>query len=163
MMRPLVLTVVFSGLLLAADEAPRSDLDKYQGTWVLVSEEYEGKPVPVEELLELSILVQGNQVPSPHKAQTARRSSPWIRAGRPKPTTCCGTTAPYPLKAFTPGMVKPSRFARRKTKGIARQRSIRRPGARIGFGSGSPKNNNDPQPGENRDGIPAQSHSSDSR
>ena len=62
MMRPLVLTVLFAGLLLVADETPKGELEKYQGTWVLVSEEYQGKTVPAEELPDLSHTVQGNQV-----------------------------------------------------------------------------------------------------
>lgn len=62
MLRPLVLTVVLAGLPLATDELPRGELEKYQGTWVLVSEEYAGKAVSTEELPDLSVVVQGNQV-----------------------------------------------------------------------------------------------------
>lgn len=73
MMRPLALTVVFANLLLAADETPKGELEKYQGTWVLVSEEYEGKTVPAQELPDLSFAVQGNQIH--YTAQGADRSA----------------------------------------------------------------------------------------
>jgi uncharacterized protein (TIGR03067 family) len=58
-MRPLVLTVV---LFLAGDDALKSELERYQGTWVLVSEEFEGKKVPADELPDLSYTVRGDKV-----------------------------------------------------------------------------------------------------
>ncbi len=61
-MRMLALMVAAAGLRLAADDPSRSELDRYQGTWVLVSEEFGGKAVPTVELLDLSNTVRGDRV-----------------------------------------------------------------------------------------------------
>ena len=39
-MTSLALTVAFTALSLASDETPESELSKYRGRWVLVSEEF---------------------------------------------------------------------------------------------------------------------------
>ena len=54
--------VAAAGLLFAADDLAKSELDKYQGTWVLLSQEFEGKKVPAEELKDLSYTVQGHEI-----------------------------------------------------------------------------------------------------
>ena len=59
------MSLLFAGVafaLIAADDPAKRELDKYQGTWVLISEEFEGKPVPIEKRPELSITVQGEKV-----------------------------------------------------------------------------------------------------
>jgi uncharacterized protein (TIGR03067 family) len=61
-MRMLSLIVAFAGLLLAADDPSKKELDKYQGTWVLVSEEFEGKRIPPEQLEDISYIVRGDQL-----------------------------------------------------------------------------------------------------
>jgi uncharacterized protein (TIGR03067 family) len=65
-MTTLALTVAAAALSLATDDTSMSELEKYQGTWVLVSEEFEGKKVPAEELAaglkELSHTVEGDKV-----------------------------------------------------------------------------------------------------
>ena len=65
-MTSLALTVAFAVLSLASDETPESELSKYQGTWVLVSEEFEGKKVPAAELADdlkgLSYTVRDDKV-----------------------------------------------------------------------------------------------------
>lgn len=61
-MRMLALMVAAAGLRLAADDPTRSELDRYQGTWVLASEEFEGKVVPAAELPDLSNTVRGDKV-----------------------------------------------------------------------------------------------------
>ena len=48
--------------LVAADDPAKRELEKYQGTWVLISEEYQGKPVPIEKLPKISLTVQGEKV-----------------------------------------------------------------------------------------------------
>jgi len=62
----LALAVAVAVLSLATDDTPESELDRYQGTWVLVSEEIEGKTVPVEELTgelkNLSYMVRGDKL-----------------------------------------------------------------------------------------------------
>jgi uncharacterized protein (TIGR03067 family) len=37
-------------LCIATEDTPKSELDKYQGTWVLVSEEFEGKKLAAEQI-----------------------------------------------------------------------------------------------------------------
>ena len=49
--------------LVAADDPAQRELEKYQGTWVLVSEEFEGKPVPIEKRPEMSLTVRGRKGP----------------------------------------------------------------------------------------------------
>jgi uncharacterized protein (TIGR03067 family) len=54
--------VAAAGLLFAADDPAKSALEKYQGTWVLLSEEFEGKKVPADEVKDLSYTVQGHEI-----------------------------------------------------------------------------------------------------
>jgi uncharacterized protein (TIGR03067 family) len=61
-MRMLALLVAGAGLLLAADDPSKSELDKYQGTWVLISEEFEGKRVSAERLPDLTYTVRGDKI-----------------------------------------------------------------------------------------------------
>lgn len=60
-----ILFVVFAmptGLLLLDDPLkPRSDLDKYQGSWILVSEEFEGKRVS-PFMRDITCTFRGNKV-----------------------------------------------------------------------------------------------------
>jgi uncharacterized protein (TIGR03067 family) len=65
-MTTLALSVAVAALSLATDDTPQSELDKYQGTWVLVSEEFEGKKVPAAELADdlrdISCTVRGDKL-----------------------------------------------------------------------------------------------------
>ena len=65
-MTTLALSIAVAALSLATNDTPESELDKYQGTWVLVSEEFEGKKVRAEELADelknLSYTVRGDKV-----------------------------------------------------------------------------------------------------
>jgi uncharacterized protein (TIGR03067 family) len=65
-MTTLAVSVAVAALSLATDDAPETELDKYQGTWVLVSEEFEGKKVPTAELADdlknLSDTVRGDKL-----------------------------------------------------------------------------------------------------
>ena len=61
-MRTLAPMVAAAGLLLAADNQSKSELDRYQGTWVLVVEEFGGRRVPSERLPDLSYTVRGDKV-----------------------------------------------------------------------------------------------------
>jgi uncharacterized protein (TIGR03067 family) len=61
-MRTFAPMVAAAGLLFASDDPTRSELDKYQGTWVLLSEEFEGEKVPAEALKDLSYTVQGHEI-----------------------------------------------------------------------------------------------------
>lgn len=57
-MRPLGLMVLTVGLLIAADpkdDAAMKDLDKLQGTWILVSAERDGKKMSEEEVKKTKI------------------------------------------------------------------------------------------------------------
>jgi uncharacterized protein (TIGR03067 family) len=65
-MMPIVPIVAVAGLLLGADDPAKSELDRYHGTWVLVSEEFEGTKVPAkdlaDELQNLSYTVRGEKL-----------------------------------------------------------------------------------------------------
>jgi uncharacterized protein (TIGR03067 family) len=60
----LALTFAVAALSLATDGTPKSELDRYQGTWVVVSEEFEGRKVSAERLpdnlKELTHTVRGD-------------------------------------------------------------------------------------------------------
>ena len=47
--------------LVAADDPAQRERQKHQGTWGLISEEFEGKPVPIEKRPEMSLTVQGEK------------------------------------------------------------------------------------------------------
>ena len=61
MTRSPVLLVVVAGSLLAAGE-PEDDLAMYQGVWVLVSEEFQGKQIPPDQLEELTCTVRNDKI-----------------------------------------------------------------------------------------------------
>jgi uncharacterized protein (TIGR03067 family) len=65
-MTALSLAFTIALLRLAADETPESELARYQGTWVLASEEFGGRTVPAEDLAEdlkdLAYTVRGNEL-----------------------------------------------------------------------------------------------------
>jgi uncharacterized protein (TIGR03067 family) len=54
------LTVVVLALVARAD-APKSDLQKLEGTWVMVSGESEGRKLSEEELKGSSLVIEGNK------------------------------------------------------------------------------------------------------
>lgn len=49
-------------LLFAADDPSKIELDRFQGTWTLASEEFEGKAVPPETVPDVSYTVHGDKV-----------------------------------------------------------------------------------------------------
>jgi uncharacterized protein (TIGR03067 family) len=58
------LTAVMVGLLIAADtrdDAARKDLDKFQGSWTLISLERDGKKMPPEEARKIKLTILGNK------------------------------------------------------------------------------------------------------
>jgi uncharacterized protein (TIGR03067 family) len=63
-MAALALTVAVVILSRGTDDTPTGELDKYQGTWFLVSEQFDGKKVPAEglssEVKNLSYTVRGD-------------------------------------------------------------------------------------------------------
>lgn len=56
------LAMVAVGLLTAADaqDAARQDLDRFQGQWVLLSAEWDGKPTPGDEVKKFRLTIQGD-------------------------------------------------------------------------------------------------------
>lgn len=63
-MRPLGLTALAVGLLLAADskdDAAKKDLALFQGKWVLISAQRDGKKTPEEEVKKITLTIQGNK------------------------------------------------------------------------------------------------------
>jgi uncharacterized protein (TIGR03067 family) len=61
-MTSLILTTTLASLLLGPDATAHSELEKYQGMWVLIFEEFQGVPVPPDQLPDLSYTVQGDKV-----------------------------------------------------------------------------------------------------
>jgi len=45
----------------ATDDAAKKDLAKFQGGWILISAERDGKKTPQEEAKKLTLAIQGNQ------------------------------------------------------------------------------------------------------
>ena len=70
-MRNSVLVFVV-GLMVAADEASKKDLDQLQGTWTLVSEERDGKKLPGEEVKKTKITFTGDKFPDTSGIGTSR-------------------------------------------------------------------------------------------
>ncbi len=61
-MRPLIPFLVC--VLIAAntgDDAAKKDLEKFQGTWQLISMERDGKKTPDEEAKKITLTIQGNK------------------------------------------------------------------------------------------------------
>jgi uncharacterized protein (TIGR03067 family) len=54
------LAVLLVGLLLAADDAKKKDLDKLQGTWIASSVEYNGEKVMRDQ--ELKVVIDGDKL-----------------------------------------------------------------------------------------------------
>src|SRR4051812_21186535 len=48
-----------AGSLIAAD-APQAELDKFQGTWLMVSAERDGRKVPDEEASRTTLVIRGD-------------------------------------------------------------------------------------------------------
>ncbi len=58
-MRTHALIVMMVGIFIAAD-APKDDLDKLQGTWILVSAVRDGKDVPDDEVSRTKLIIKGD-------------------------------------------------------------------------------------------------------
>src|SRR5262245_59006649 len=56
-----ILTVTFLIGANAGDDTARKDLEKFQGTWTLVSAERDGKKTPQEEATKLKLSINGNK------------------------------------------------------------------------------------------------------
>src|SRR2546423_1610152 len=56
------LLALLTTLLVAAGDAAKADLDKLQGTWILVTMEVEGEAVPPEHHHDWNALYEGNRL-----------------------------------------------------------------------------------------------------
>jgi uncharacterized protein (TIGR03067 family) len=61
-MRMLALMVAVAGLLRSGEGPSKSELDKYQGTWVLVAEEFEGEAIPAGKMADRSYTIRGDKL-----------------------------------------------------------------------------------------------------
>jgi uncharacterized protein (TIGR03067 family) len=61
-MKAAILSCVLAWLFIPVDDAARRELDKYQGTWVLISEELQGEDVPVRKRPKLSCVVKDDKL-----------------------------------------------------------------------------------------------------
>jgi uncharacterized protein (TIGR03067 family) len=63
-MRLHAVLVLAAGLVLAADapkDTAKKDLDKFQGTWTVVSVENSGQEMPADAVKELRLVIKGNE------------------------------------------------------------------------------------------------------
>lgn len=65
-MTSLVLSIAIAAFHIPAIDTPKFELTRYQGTWVLVSEEFQGKTTPAEKLPEslrtLTYTIRGDKI-----------------------------------------------------------------------------------------------------
>ena len=59
---PLVTSMLAVASVNGDDDSNKKDLDKHQGTWTIVSEEYDGKKLPLGESAGLTRVVKGSEV-----------------------------------------------------------------------------------------------------
>jgi len=140
-MTTFILSIAVAALSLATGDTPESERDKYQGTWVLVSEEFEGRKVPAAELAEdlkdLSYTIRGNRLLFIVRGEERSATIKLDPSQGPKNYDLVRDGNGRSSKASTPGRVlRPSRSARQTIKGIARRSSRQGLGAKIAFGSG---------------------------
>jgi uncharacterized protein (TIGR03067 family) len=56
-----LLLIVLSAAADVGDDAAKKDLAKFQGSWILISAERDGKKTPQEEAKKLTLAIQGDQ------------------------------------------------------------------------------------------------------
>src|SRR3954451_15948043 len=74
--------VVPALLLIIAGDPPVSDLDRLQGTWVLVAMEREGEPVPAEDLKDGNAVYEQNRITLREGERVRRRGIVTLDASR---------------------------------------------------------------------------------
>jgi uncharacterized protein (TIGR03067 family) len=86
-----LLIIVASGLLLAAcnrqepaPSAPKSDLERFQGTWYLVLAMQDGKTLPEDKVKETTIVFKGDTFRFPGSAEYATSKSGTIKLDETK-------------------------------------------------------------------------------
>jgi uncharacterized protein (TIGR03067 family) len=83
-MKSRLLVVTGLGLLLAAcnrqqPAAPKTDLDRFQGTWYLVSATKDGTPLPEDKVKQTTIVFKGDTFRFPDSAEYATSKSGTIK------------------------------------------------------------------------------------
>ncbi len=96
-----ILTV---GLLIGAnagDDTARKDLEKFQGTWTLVSAERDGKKTPQEEAKKLKLSINGNRFTLRKDSEIVSEGSMTLNPGKkPKQLDETITTGPSKGKTY---------------------------------------------------------------
>jgi uncharacterized protein (TIGR03067 family) len=87
-MKARLLIIAALGLLLAAcsrqEPAPKTDLDKFQGTWYLVSAMEDGKALPEEKVKQTTIVIKGDTFRFPRSAEDATSRAGTIKLDETK-------------------------------------------------------------------------------
>jgi len=88
--------VVPALLLIIAGDPPMSDLDRLQGTWVLVAMEREGESVPAEDLKDGNAVYEQNNITLREGERVRRRGIVTLDASRkPKAINTWDRDGPY--------------------------------------------------------------------
>ena len=136
-MRKSVLFVVVAGLLVAADqpkeEAVKKELDRFKGTWKIVSLEMNGQKTPAEGFEKARLILKGDQFKMTMGEESFRGTFQVDPTQKPKTIEVTFTEGPdkgktcqgiYELKGDTykvcigmPGNERPKEFATKKDSG----------------------------------------------
>ena len=83
-------------LLITAGDPPMTDLDRLQGTWILVAMEREGEPVPAEDLNKGNAVYEQNRITLREGERVRRRGIVTLDASRkPKAINTWDRDGPY--------------------------------------------------------------------
>jgi uncharacterized protein (TIGR03067 family) len=96
--------ILIVGLLIggnAGDDAVRKDLEKFEGTWTLVSAERDGKKTPQEEAMKLKLSINGSNFTLRKDSEVVSEGSMRINPGKmPKQLDETITTGPNKGKTY---------------------------------------------------------------
>jgi uncharacterized protein (TIGR03067 family) len=91
-----LLVILPALFLVSAGEPPGSDLDRLQGTWVLVAMQREGEDVPAEEFKGWSAVYEGNRISLRDGERVRRRGIVTLDPSRkPKSINTWDQDGPY--------------------------------------------------------------------
>ncbi len=91
-----MISALMAALLLGGDDPAKNDLDKLQGTWVLVAMETEGNDVPAEDIKGWKAIYEGNRVTLRTEDRVRRRGIITLDSARkPKAINTWDQDGPY--------------------------------------------------------------------
>ena len=105
-MRLHAMMAIAAGLFIAADApkdpSAKSDLDRLQGTWTLVSAVWDGKPLDEDEAKRITIVFEGDRFRFPREAAEATSQRGTIKIDATKRPRQMDATSP--MGKVTPGI-----------------------------------------------------------